>query len=86
MGERRPALTIDRLPLFADDEQIGEAVLGRDRRCEFAKMAASLEPAGLPRMNPLYRGRYVPAVKAFFEMQHRIADVTLKAQRGSQRR
>ena len=60
----------DDLPLFADDEMLGEVILGFDRRREFAKLAPSLEPVGLPRMNPLYRGRYVPAVRAFFETQH----------------
>jgi hypothetical protein len=79
----RAPLTIDRLPLFADDEQIGEAVLGPERKREFAKLAASLEPVGLPRMNPLYRGRYVPAVRAFFETEYGRLDV---APRGRENR
>jgi hypothetical protein len=75
---RREPLTIDRLPLFADDAMIGEAVLGAERKQEFAKLAPSLEPVGLPRMNPLYRGRYVPAVRAFFETEYGRLDVSPK--------
>ena len=32
-------LTLDDLPLFANDEQIGEAVLGWERRKEFKALA-----------------------------------------------
>jgi hypothetical protein len=75
VGERRPALTIDRLPLFADDEQIGEAVLGRERACEFKRFATLLEPRGMPKISPFWGGRYVPAVKAFLDTTQGIASV-----------
>ena len=66
----RIPLTWDRLPLFATDEEIGEAVLGRDRRREFADMAQLHERNGMPRMCPVWGGRYVPAVKAYFDAQY----------------
>jgi hypothetical protein len=66
----RTPLTWDRLPLFATDEDIGEAVLGLDRRREFAAMAQLHERDGMPKINPVWGGRYVPAVKAFLDAQY----------------
>jgi hypothetical protein len=70
---KRRYRNLDDLPLFADDEMLGEAILGVDRRREFIALAKSLEPVGLPRFNPLYKGRYVPAVRAFFETEYGVA-------------
>ena len=47
---RPPPITWDRLPLFADDNAIGEAVLGRDRRGEFHGLAALHEREGMPKI------------------------------------
>ena len=66
----RTPLTWDRLPLFATDDEIGEAVLGRDRRREFAGIAQLLERDGMPKMCPVWGGRYVPGVKRFLDVQH----------------
>jgi hypothetical protein len=63
-------LTWDRLPLFATDEEIGEAVLGRDPKREFADMAQLHERDGMPKICPVFGGRYVPAVKACFDAQY----------------
>jgi hypothetical protein len=70
---KRPALTISDLPLFADDEQIGEAVLGPEKRREFAGIATLLERDGMPKINPLWGGRYVPSVKAFLDAANGLA-------------
>lgn len=67
---RRKHRTINELPLFASDEDIGEAVLGFERRREFVAMASALQPVGFPRFNPFYKGRYVPAVRDFFEREY----------------
>lgn len=64
---RRDPVTIDRLPLFASDEDIGEAVLGVKRKGEFPALAASLERYGMPKVNPTTGWRYVPAVRAFLD-------------------
>jgi hypothetical protein len=64
---RRTTLTWDTLPLFASDEELGEALLGRDRRSEFHGLAMLHEPDGMPKIDPVWGGRYVPAVKAFFD-------------------
>jgi hypothetical protein len=59
----RTPLTLDMLPQYATDEEIGEAVLGRDRRREFAGIAQMLERDGMPKICPLMGGRYVSASK-----------------------
>jgi hypothetical protein len=63
----RPARTIDQLPLFSDDESIGEAVLGRERAGEFRGIATLLEQKGMPTISPIFGGRYVPSVKGFLD-------------------
>jgi hypothetical protein len=66
----RTPLTWDRLPLFAADDEIGEAVLGRDRKREFAGIAQLHERDGMPKIDPVWGGRYVLGVKAFFDSQY----------------
>jgi hypothetical protein len=63
----------DTLPLFADDLAIGNALLGPRRSREWREIAALLESRGLPKMDPLMGGRYVPAIKAFFDREYGIA-------------
>jgi len=57
----------DELPLFADEDAIGAAVLGPKRSCEWRALATLYERQGLPKIDPVMGGRYVPAVKAFFD-------------------
>ena len=67
---KRDPLTWDRLSLFASDEDIGEAVLGWGRKDEFKGLATLHERDGMPKMSPVWGGRYVPAVKAFLDHQY----------------
>jgi hypothetical protein len=67
---KRNPRTIDSLPLYASDEEIGEAVLGPDRRHEFAGMAKLQERYGMPKICTMHGGRYVPGVKAFYDAQN----------------
>jgi hypothetical protein len=57
----------DKLPLFADDLAIGVAVLGPERAREWTTLAGLYERQGLPKVDEVMGGRYVPAVKAFFD-------------------
>ena len=63
----RPTRTIEQLPLFSDDESIGEAVLGRERAREFSGIATLLEQKGMPPISSIFGGRYVPSVKGFLD-------------------
>jgi hypothetical protein len=66
-NKRAPARTIEQLPLFADDDSIGEAVLGPERATEFKGIATLLEPQGMPKISPLFGGRYTRGVKMFLD-------------------
>lgn len=63
---------LDALPLFADDTALGEALLGHRRGREWRQIAALLEGRGLPKIDHLMGGRYVPAVKAFFDAEAKL--------------
>jgi hypothetical protein len=58
---------LDHIPLFADDKALGAALLGPKRACEWSAIASLLESRGLPKIDALTGGRYVPAVRAFFD-------------------
>jgi hypothetical protein len=66
----RQKLTWDTVPAFADDEELGEVVLGWDCRREFRGLAELHEPAGMPRIDPVWGGRYARAVPAFFDHRY----------------
>jgi hypothetical protein len=68
--KRRPGLTFADLPLFASDAELGVALLGRARAAVWSSLVPSFEREGLPKNDPLMGGRYVPAVKAFFDRQY----------------
>jgi hypothetical protein len=59
--------TLDQLPLFADDSLIGHALFGPNRAGAWPAIASLLEGRGLPKIDGLMGGRYVPAVRAFFD-------------------
>jgi hypothetical protein len=61
------ASSIESLPLFATDDVIGAALLGEDGVQEWRQVAQFLETRGLPKIDQLMGGRYVPAVRAFFD-------------------
>ena len=63
----RGPLLLDYLPLFADDSSIGAALFGPERAREWPPIASLLEGRGLPKIDQLMGGRYVPAVRAFFD-------------------
>jgi len=55
------------LPLFADDDVLGAALLGPARIGEWQQIAPLLEARGLPKIDPQMGGRYTRAVVAFFD-------------------
>ena len=68
--KRRPGLTFAELPLFATDDELGVALLGRARSAVWRNLIPLFEREGLPKNDPQMGGRYVPAVKAFFDRQY----------------
>jgi hypothetical protein len=67
MARAKAISSMEGLPWFATDEVIGAALLGPNRVREWVAMTPLLEKKGLPRIDPLMHGRYVPAVRAFFD-------------------
>lgn len=61
---------IDRLPLFASEEEISGALLVPGRAVEWRHIVPSLERRGFPSVDAIMGGRYVPAVKAFFDAEY----------------
>lgn len=60
-------VSLDALPLFVTDDVLGAALLGPERVTEWRQMAPLLEARGMPKVGDLMGGRYVPAIKAFFD-------------------
>ena len=78
----RPPVTLDALPLYADDMAIGAAVLGPTRGGEWKAIAPLLEAKGLPKIDALHGGRFVPAVKLFYSAFNGIAPLVPTAPDG----
>jgi hypothetical protein len=68
----RANLNVESLSLFASDDAIGRALLGPERVGEFKQMVPLLERRGFPKIDSLMGGRYVPAVRAFFDHMYRL--------------
>jgi hypothetical protein len=68
--KRAGAKSLENLPLFATDDVLGAALLGADRVQEWRQIVSLLETRGLPKIDKLMGGRYVPAVVAYFDHQY----------------
>jgi hypothetical protein len=68
--KRAGAKSLDNLPLLATDDVLGAALLGADRVQEWRQIVPLLETRGLPKVDKLMGGRYVPAVVAHFDHQY----------------
>lgn len=69
---RRRQITLDQLPLFADEKSLSDAVLGRGKYTHWRAVVPLLERRGFPTIDGLMGGRYWPAVKAFFDREYNI--------------
>jgi hypothetical protein len=81
--EERPCL--DDLPLFADDRAIGAALLGSGRAGEWPNLVPMYERRGFPKIDPVMGGRYVPAVRAFFDGEYGIGSARVSTPDGGER-
>lgn len=67
----RPRSLAD-LPMFAPDDAIAAVFMGPGKTAEWREIAALLEGRGLPKIDELMGGRYVPAVKRFFDDEYNL--------------
>ncbi|MEY9629907.1 hypothetical protein [Sinorhizobium fredii] len=59
---------LSKLPLFATDQQLAMAIVGKERASMWVKaVIPQLERKGFPRIDPLHDGRPVPLVKKFYD-------------------
>lgn len=57
--------------LFPDENEIAHCVLGSERSRTWKGLAIVLERHGLPKIDPMFGGRYWPKVRAFLDgMNH----------------
>lgn len=60
---------LDRLPLFATDDEIAIAIVGKKRASQWKRGALLiLEARGFPRVDPLHGGRPVPLIRKWYEL------------------
>jgi hypothetical protein len=85
MTVRKHKIPWDSLPLFATEREIGAALLGTERACEWESIVPLYERQGLPKIDPIMGGRYTPAVRAFFDRQYGVGKATPSAPDGIER-
>jgi hypothetical protein len=56
--------------LYPSEEEIAQCVLGEGKVKQWAALVPTLEREGLPRVDPLFGGRFWPAVRAWFEQRN----------------
>jgi hypothetical protein len=60
---------LSKLPLFATDDELAVAIVGRKRASDWKRGALRvLEARGFPRVDPLHGGRPVPLVRKWFDL------------------
>jgi hypothetical protein len=70
--------------LYLSEPEIARFVLGPKRITEWRGIAAILERDGFPKVDPLFGGRYAPAVRAWLDAYNRVANIT-PPRRGKER-
>lgn len=56
--------------LYMTDDDLARLVLGEGKVRHWASIVPTLEREGLPRIDALMGGRFVPAVRAWLEQRH----------------
>ena len=56
--------------LYPSEEEIAQRVLGEGKVKQWIALVPTLEREGLPRVDPLFGGRFWPAVRAWFEQRN----------------
>lgn len=64
--------SLDQLPAFASEDELATALMGTGKTTAFRQIVPLLERRGFPTIDGLMGGRYVPAVKAFFDREYRV--------------
>lgn len=73
-----PRKTAEPSCLYPDEKELARVLLG-ERSGQWKTICKIEERHGLPRISPVYGGRYWPAVKAFYDRRHRMLDEQMTA-------
>ncbi len=70
---------LDDLPLYATDVEIGQAVVGHSRAAAWARdyLPRLANQPGFPVFDQAHGGRYVPAVRVFYDQRNGIGSAPL---------
>lgn len=67
-NDNLPFKTLDALPLFATDQQIAVAVVGRAKAETWRRRTLPiLEARGFPRVDPLHEGRPTALIRKYYD-------------------
>ena len=64
-------MTISAAPsnLYPTEQELARCILGKKEK-QWSSIVPTLEKEGLPRVDPLFGGRFWPAVRAFLDRRH----------------
>jgi len=84
MAERDSnASTVRRQGLYPCEAEIARRLSQSDKH--WRQIAPQLEREGLPRIDPIMKGRFWPAVKAFFRNRHGLGKIPASQPDGEER-
>jgi hypothetical protein len=84
MAERNPdAPTLKRQGLYPCEAEIAHRSSQSEKH--WRRIAPQLERQGLPKIDPIMKGRFWPAVEAFFRNRHGLGDMVASQPDGEER-
>jgi hypothetical protein len=72
------------MPLYQDDEALRAAIAPHLSRAAFVRAIGELERYGFPKADPLFKGRYAPAVRAWLDKQAGLRKIEAQAPDGEE--
>lgn len=63
------------MSLYLSEAEIAREILGTKRAHEWRALADILERDGFPKVDPIFGGRYMPAVRAWLDAYNRIGNI-----------
>ena len=58
--------------MFAPDDEIAVVVIGPGKTTQWRQVVSLLESRGFPKIDPMMGGRYMPAVRRFFDDEYKL--------------
>jgi hypothetical protein len=84
VAERNPqASTLKRQGLYPCEAEIARRLSQSERH--WRQIAPQLERQGLPKIDPIMKGRFWPAVEAFFRTRHGLGSIVASQPDGEER-